>query len=447
MDSTVNYLTRSGYKINKNNLKENVHILKKQLSVKPYVSPVFAKPQFVKPYLLYKETENFLYVPKHFGIGRFGEPELEVTQESSDNWDFKGILRESQIEVVNTYLHPSPRDGLICLQTGGGKTVCALYIASQLKVKTLVVVHNTFLKDQWIERIKMFLPNVSIGKIQGEETDTEKDIVIAMLQSISMKDYPKKIFKGFGLTIVDECHHIASEVFSQAFQKITSKHMLGLSATPKRNDGLMYVIEWFMGPILYQSENTDKVDHDIRVEVYEYDTSDIEFNKVLYNNQGVMNVAGMINKLTEFELRTKFICNIITDILTESPQRQLIVMTDRVQHCKDIVKILNREDACYLAKELKADKREEYCRTKKILVATYQLTKEGFDVPSLNTLVMATPRPDIDQIVGRILRVEKSKRTIHPLIVDIVDSTFRRQFQVRNSLYKKREYMIEKMTI
>lgn len=122
-------------------------------------------------------------------------------------------------------------------------------------------------------------------------------------------------------------------------------------------------------------------------------------------------------------------------------------MSDRVQHCKDILEMLERDDACFLAKEVKADKREEYCRTKRILIATYQLTKEGFDVPSLNTLVMATPRPDIDQIVGRILRVEKSSRKIQPLIVDIVDSTFRRQFQQRLSLYKKREYIVDKMSI
>jgi superfamily II DNA or RNA helicase len=223
--------------------------------------------------------------------------------------------------------------------------------------------------------------------------------------------------------------------------------MLGLSATPERKDGLMYVIEWFLGPILYKSDNTDKVDRDIRVEVYDYAPDDIEFNKVLYNNQGVMNVAGMINKLAEYVPRTRQICDIIHDILTESPERQIIVMTDRVQHCKDILEMLNREDACFLAKELNADKRDEFCRTKKILIATYQLTKEGFDVPSLNTLVMATPRPDIDQIVGRILRIEKTKRTIHPLIIDIVDSTFRRQFQARNALYNKREYTIQKMTI
>jgi superfamily II DNA or RNA helicase len=75
------------------------------------------------------------------------------------------------------------------------------------------------------------------------------------------------------------------------------------------------------------------------------------------------------------------------------------------------------------------------------------MCKEGFDVATLNTLLMATPRPDIDQIVGRILRTEKSKRTIHPIIVDIVDSTFRRQFQQRLILYKKRLYTIDMMAI
>ena len=75
------------------------------------------------------------------------------------------------------------------------------------------------------------------------------------------------------------------------------------------------------------------------------------------------------------------------------------------------------------------------------------MCKEGFDVPTLNTLMMATPRPDIDQIVGRILRTEKSKRTVNPLIIDIVDSTMRRQFQQRMVLYKKRDYQVDLMEI
>jgi len=439
-------LTRNGYKIQKSAIA-NIEVLKKELTVKPYVPAVFVNPRYVKKYEVFSETENYIYVPKQFGIKRWGEPTLEVTEVSSDRWTFAGSLRPAQLEVVDSYLKPEAHDGMICLQTGGGKTVCALYIASQLKVKTLILVHNTFLKDQWEDRIKAFLPSVTIGKIQGETIDTDKDIVIAMLQSISMKEYPKETFRGFGLTIIDECHHIASEVFVQAFQKVTSRHMLGLSATPDRKDGLMYVIEWFLGPILYRSENGDKVDDLVRVEYYKHEPDDVEFNRILYNNQGVMNVAGMVNKLADFKPRTELIVSILKDILENEPERQILVLTDRVQHCKDLMELLDPEKAAILAQNVPSAKRTEFCNSKKVLIATYSMCKEGFDVASLNTLVMATPRPDIDQIVGRILRTEKSKRTVHPLIVDIVDSTFRRQFQARLKLYKDRNYAVEEMKI
>jgi len=439
-------LTRNGYKVSKS-IIENIDSLRKELTVKPYVPSVFVNPRYVKKYPVYHETENFIYVPKQFGIKRWGEPVSEITAISSpDRWTFNGSIRPAQVEVVDAYLKPEVKDGMICLQTGGGKTVCALYIASQLKVKTLIIVHNTFLKDQWEDRIRAFLPSATIGHLQGETMDVEgKDVVIAMIQSISMKDYPKETFRGFGLTIIDECHHIASEVFVQAFQKITSKHMLGLSATPDRKDGLMYVIEWFLGPILYKSESGDKVDDLVRVEMYKHEPADIDFNRILLNAQGVMNVAGMVNKLAEFKSRTEMIVRILNDILKSEPDRQILVLSDRVHHCKDMMALLPPDKAAILAQNVASSKRTEFCASKKILIATYSMCKEGFDVASLNTLVMATPRPDIDQIVGRILRTEKSKRTVHPLIVDIVDSTFRRQFQTRLKLYKDRNYVVDEM--
>jgi hypothetical protein len=205
----------------------------------------------------------------------------------------------------------------------------------------------------------------------------------------------------------------------------------------------MYVIEWFLGPILFRSENTDKEDREIRVEVFNHEPTDIDFNTVVYNSQGVMSTANMINKLTGFVPRTKLIASILDDIVT--PGRQVLVLSDRVQHCKDILESLSpplKEEACILAQSVPAPKRADWCATKKILIATYSMCKEGFDVATLNTLVMATPRPDIDQIVGRILRVEKSARTIQPRILDIVDTTFRRQFQQRLALYTKRHYTV-----
>jgi superfamily II DNA or RNA helicase len=271
-----------------------------------------------------------------------------------------------------------------------------------------------------------------------------------MLQTISMRDIPIKTFSPIGLVIVDECHHIASEVFVQALPKVTSKYMLGLSATPTRKDGLMGVAHWFLGPLLYNSDTGDKQDTGVHVEVYEYDNRDPEFNEILYNKQGVMFTTLMINKLTEHPGRTAWLVEILQDVLDETPQRQVLVLTDRVQHTKDFLAALPealRIDAAILSTDVKADKRAEFCSSKRILIATYAMCKEGFDVPTLNTLLMATPRPDIDQIVGRILRVEKSARTLPPLVMDIVDPQFRRQFQERNGLYKKRNYKVTKMAL
>jgi superfamily II DNA or RNA helicase len=225
--------------------------------------------------------------------------------------------------------------------------------------------------------------------------------------------------------------------------------MLGLSATPERKDGLMHVIHWFLGPLLYKSDTSDKVDPGVFVEVYEFEGGDEKFNEIIYNRQGVMFTSLMINKLVDFEPRNKMIVELLTDVYDDS-KRQILVLSDRVEHTNILYEMLPsyiKDESCILSRSVDAKTRSEWCETKRILIATYQMCKEGFDVPTLNTLVIATPRPDVDQIVGRILRVEKTKRTVSPLIIDIVDPAFRRQFQERLSLYKKREYKVEKMKL
>jgi superfamily II DNA or RNA helicase len=445
-------LTLHGYRIPKTEVSNLIH-LKGCLTVRPYIPKVFVDPRFVARYPVYKESEKYIYVPKHYGIQEYGayrETMRDVAETDANYWEFSGSIRPTQQVVVDSFLKPEPRDGIISLQTGGGKTVCALYIASKLRVPTVVLVHSTFLRDQWIERIQAFLPNARIGTVQGETVDIEdKDIVVGMLQTISMKDLPPKLFEKIGLVIVDECHHIASESFSQAIPKLTSKYMLGLSATPERKDKLMHVINWFLGPILYQSNTDDKIDAGVKVEVVEFETDDESFNEIVYNKAGVMATVSMINKLVEFEARNKLVAELIEDVYTE-PDRNVLVLTDRVEHTKKLLSMLPehiQKESGILSSGMKPAVRDEFCASKRILISTYQLVKEGFDVQKLNTLVMATSRPDIEQIVGRILRVEKSKRTTEPLIIDIVDPTFRRQFQSRLSLYKERNYVIEKVTI
>ena len=445
-------LTIHGYQLAKKDVP-NLQTLKGLLTVKPYIPSVFVKPQYVQKYPVYYETSEHIYVPKHYGIetyGQFKTTMRDVNKTNAKNWLFSGTIRDLQKTVIESYLTPEPRDGIISLQTGGGKTVCALYIASKIQLPTIVLVHNTFLRDQWIDRIRAFLPSASIGTIQGDVIDIEnRDIVVAMLQSVSMKEYPKTLFDQFGFLIVDECHHIASEAFSRAIPKLTCKHMLGLSATPDRKDKLMYVINWFLGPLLYKSDSADKVDEKVKVEVYDFEPTDPSYNDIIYNHAGVMFTSLMVNKVVECNQRNQLIIELLTDLYHDK-EREILVLTDRVDHTKVLFEMLPKdiqETACILGRNVKSAQRAEWCESKRILIATYSMCKEGFDVAKLNTLVIASPRPDVDQIVGRILRTDKTTRTIDPLIIDIVDPAFRRQFQARNDLYRKRNYHVEKMKL
>ncbi len=131
----------------------------------------------------------------------------------------------------------------------------ALYLAAQLKVRTLILVHKTCLADQWVERIGAFLRGARVGRLQGQQQDVEgKNIVIAMLQSVCSRNYSSDILKGFGLLIVDEAHHEAAACFSQAMLMVNCTYVLALTATPERKDGMQYINEWFLGEFCISGE-------------------------------------------------------------------------------------------------------------------------------------------------------------------------------------------------
>lgn len=116
-------LTLQGYRIAKKDVP-NIVNTKGKLTVKPYIPSVFVKPQFVQRYPVYTEDSEFMYVPKHFGIAEFGPPQSSlrtVEQSNGANWIFQGSIRKEQEEVIQSFMCPAPRDGILSLQTGGVK--------------------------------------------------------------------------------------------------------------------------------------------------------------------------------------------------------------------------------------------------------------------------------------------------------------------------------------
>jgi superfamily II DNA or RNA helicase len=292
--------------------------------------------------------------------------------------------------------------------------------------------------NQWIERIKEFLPNASIGKIQGQNISISADIVIGMLQSLSMKDYDESIFDSFGFIIIDEVHHMGAEVFSQALLKVNTNYCLGLSATMNRKDGLTKVFKMFLGDIVHTEKR--KTENSVLVKVIDFNNNDEEFNEMKYNFKGDPLYSSMISKLCAFNIRSEFIIKLIHNELELNPNQHIIVLAHNRSLLKYFFNSISHHNKHTVGYYVGGMKEEELKKSEsnKIILATYSMAAEGLDIKTLTTLVMATPKSDIVQAVGRILRVNHSE----PLVIDIVDphDIFKNQFNKRKSFYKKQKY-------
>ena len=447
------YLGQKGYTIYKTDIPFEQHEkIRNDLNVKPYLPSTLAK---VESFPVYRESKQKFYVPRFYGIETYNIPkENRLINYEAINLEFNGELREYQNQIVSKYIRHVKKDtypdgticgggGLLEIGCGKGKTVMALNIISLLKVKTLVIVHKGFLLNQWVERIQQFLPKARVGKIQGPYFDIQdKDIVIGMLQSLSMKDYPQDLFKSFGFVCVDECHHISAEVFVRSLFTVVTPYILGLSATMQRKDGLTKVFKMFIGDMIH-SEKTDKT-ASVEVRGIEFTTNDEEFNDIKLDYRGNPLYSCMISKLCSFNSRTEFIIKVLEDVLLENSEQQIMMLS----HNKNLLAYLfnaieSRNIAMgsvgYYIGGMKEDKLKQ-SENKKIILATFSMAAEALDIKTLTTLFLLTPKTDVQQAVGRILRVKHS----NPLVVDIVDAhgIFQNQWRKRKTFYTKQNYKI-----
>ena len=446
-------MSRKGYGIKKKGSEELVAKLREELTVMPKVNPTAPGANTVQPFPVYRENSTKLYVPIAFGYERFGEPaknELSGQHHAiCDRLVFKGSLRPDQDEPVAAFL-ASPRGGIISLKCAAGKTVMALYIACQIKQKTLVVCHKNFLLDQWKERINEFIPTASVGLIKAKKTDTDgHDIVMASLQSIAMKDYDPAIFHQFGMVIFDEAHHVAAQVFSQALPRVIAPVMMGLSATLDRKDGLRKVFEWSLGKPVYESKK--RTDTDLDVRMIKYFVSDPTYSKVRTLWNGKACVPQMLNAICAYTPRDDIILNILADVLRKEPDRKTIILSDRRAHLTALAKAIGERGLGTVGFYVGGMKQQALKESegKDIILGTYTLVSEGFDVARLNTLVFASPISSIEQSVGRIQRQKQCDRQYIPLIIDIWDefSVFRNQGFRRHKFYKSNNYSITMLQV
>ena len=444
----TNYIGNRGYTILKNTLSDQQESkIKTELCVKPYLPK--STNQQVKPFPIYRESSSKYYLPKFYGLQNFSdqvEDKLTTYEECNPKLTFKGQLRPYQDNIVSKYIdtiETKNKGGLLEIDTGMGKTVMALNILSKLNVKTIIIVHKEFLMNQWIERIEEFIPDARVGKIQGKILDIEnKDIVLAMLQTLCSKDYAPTMFQCFGLTIIDEVHHMGAEVFSQAFGKVVTHYTLGLSATMNRKDGLSKVFKMYLGDVIH-TEKRDTSSLDVLVNVIDYNHDAPQYNKVKLDMRGNVQYSSMITTLCSFQPRSDFIVSLIHVLLQTETNEQIMVLAHNknlLTYIHDALKENGTSVGYYVGGMKEADLK--ISETKKVVIATYSMASEGLDIKTLTTLILATPKTDIVQSVGRILRQKHEQ----PLVVDIVDShdVFKRQFLQRRRFYNKQNYTINR---
>ena len=500
-------ITRLGYAILKDTLTpEKTSSLRKQLTVAPAKAGKFA--QAGDPFTVYLESAKRFYVPRAWGVDVYGPATDNIITPGDslrEDLQFIGKPYDYQTSIVDQFI-AADANGLICVPCGRGKTFMAIATAARIGRKFLIVVDKEFLLQQWAGELQALMPGIRIGIIQehkkeinhltpipkkeltipelkaklkelglpvggkkeellarlatasasasaagrageagaGQADPPVPDCCIAMIQTLVQRDFSETDFHSFGFTIFDECHHLGAAHFSRALLKVQTRHMLGLSATPVRDDGLTKVFEWFLGKPVYW-EKTREADPDVIVKKVSFTSDDPAYADVPVDFRGETVLAKLLTQVIECEARNEVIDHVLADLVKE-PRRRVLILSDRKAHLERIERGLPKHvKVSYYIGGMKEDVREEGARTSQVLLGTYAMASEAMNIKTLNAMIMVSPRKKIEQSTGRILRTRKDEREIQPLIIDIVDShdVYQGQWLKRRTYYRKCAYKIE----
>lgn len=351
--------------------------------------------------------------------------------------------------IVEEYPYPDPKVPLrgnqitiyddikdncfINAMVGFGKTFLALHIARKLGQKTLVVCHNTFIRDQWIEEVKK-LYGMDCGVIGSGQFDIDHVIVIGNIQTLS-KELPN-LAKEFGTVIVDECHHVTATTFSTFLDGMYARYKIGLSGTMNRKDGKHILFKDFFGLTLYQPPQENTMVPRVRivktgVGLSEGDHWAIKINKLLYD--------------PDYQ---ELIAIIAAKEIAEG--HKVLIIADRVEFLQKVGELIGSECVCIIG-ETTLDQRNELKRQiedgeKSCIAGSRQIFSEGISVNILSCVILAAPMANdslLEQIIGRIMRMHPAK--LDPLVIDMNFSapSDKRQNKMRKDFYLRKGWEIE----
>ncbi|UCP14930.1 DEAD/DEAH box helicase [Aeromonas media] len=360
---------------------------------------------------------------------------------------FLGSLRKEQLSAVNTLAEQDV--GILHAPTAFGKTITAIGMIAKRRVNTLVLVHSKELVLQWQERLQSFLADVEIGVVFGGRAKPTGQIDVATYQSLlSRTDNIIKPFAfEYGQVIVDECHHLSAPRYGHLLSELSPRYVMGVTATPQRQDGHQPIIFMQAGPIRFHARAKEQADFAKTLYRCIVNTTP---PAALMDKEHKPHISAVFKWLIEEETRTE---RIVSDI-TRSIQlgRSPIVLTERRSHAEDLSKRL--EALGYQTSTLKggmkaSQMREEKARLEQVdvVIATGKYVGEGFDLPRLDTLFLVLPiswKGTLAQYVGRIHRVSDGKAEVQVYdYIDIGHPMLEKMFGRRAKGYAAMGYRIE----
>lgn len=450
----------------------------------------FSNPVFYKNQGMGISTYNlsrYIYMGKDYNSGyiqiprgcydtlmeyaKKGNIEVEIDDKrqagKSIHVEFQGKLRDEQKMALDKLLQEE--NGILLATTAFGKTVVCASLIAKRKINTLIIIENSSLLKQWKDRLNEFLsiqeeyPEYTtpkgrvkkrtslIGSLQGSKDTMTGIIDVAMAGSLCKKGEFHKLLNTYGMIIVDECHHAASDTEANILKEVRAKYVYGVSAI-HRTDKLDRKNTMLLGPVLYKYTAKEQAEEQgIERFVYPRFT-----NTVI--PRGMMKDPKNPNEAYEIirnnDLRDKMIIQDIKDCVQK--KRTPIVLSKYVDHCEKLFKDLKdvadhifllvgkngRKENDEIIKRMETTPEDESL----ILIATGSLVGEGFDFSRLDTLVLATPVSSdsvVSQYIGRIHRNYEGRKDV--IVYDYVDvhiPMFDKMYGKRLKTYKSSGYQI-----
>lgn len=342
--------------------------------------------------------------------------------------DPKGLGRDQDIVFKEAMARlKSHHTVFLSLPTGFGKTGMGNYIGCKLQHKILVTCLSDTVADQWVDEFKQF-SNAKVQRVEGKK-GLDPDVDVYVIGTIKASSMDSAYFRCIGTVIFDEAHIATIRAFTSLMFKIRPQYLIGMTATPKRSDGMQTLFYPFFGGKSHF--------------IYRFLKKDFVVRKVLTNFEPVIDYqivygrctvkwATVISSIATNPNRIKFVINMITK---EAPGHRVLVLSDRKDECRAIYEGLQKQG---LSVGLLIENIKKYPEECNVLVAGMKKAGVGFNDPTLTKLFLMTDVKDVIQFEGRI-------RTNNNLIIDFVDNytTFHKHFLIREKWYRKRGASIE----